>query len=55
MQGIEVIPFEVEGKNYEVRIVSDGVTIFIRAFHEGKSANGFSYQVDWLTNFDLKN
>ena len=57
MQGseiIKVIPFEFEGKNYEIRIESDGVTLFIRAFYKEKPANGFSYQVDHLTNFSLK-
>jgi hypothetical protein len=41
MIGIEIVPFSFEGKNYEIRIASDGATIRIRAFLNGKPANGY--------------
>ena len=54
MHSFEVIPFSFEGREYEIRVVSDGATIHVRAFHKGKPANGYSYQVDLMTAFDLK-
>lgn len=54
MSYYEVIPFENEGKEYEIRVASDGATIHIRAFYQGKPANGYSYQVDVMKYFDLK-
>ena len=50
---MQVIPFSFEDKEYEVRVVSDGATIHVRVFHEDKPANGYSYQVDIFTAFDL--
>ena len=54
MSGIEVIPFSFEGKNYEIRVVSDGFTIRIRAFRDNKPVNGYVYEVNSMTVFDLK-
>lgn len=54
MSYYEVIPFECEDKEYEIRIASDGATIHIRAFYQNKPANGYSYQVDIMKHFDLR-
>jgi hypothetical protein len=54
MTGIEVVPFSFEGKEYQIRVVSDGATIYVRAFCDNKPANGYSYQVTIMTAFDLK-
>jgi len=48
------VPFEFEGKNYEVRVVSDGATIYIRTFLENKPVNGYQYQVHIETINDLE-
>ena len=45
----ETHPFEHNGKQYEVRPASDGKTIYIRAFLDGKPANGYTYSVELLT------
>ncbi len=46
--------FEHKGKEYEVRVASDGHTIHIRAFLSGKPANGYTYTVEALTQIDAK-
>jgi hypothetical protein len=47
-------PFEHTGKQYEVRIASDGSTTHVRVFKDGKPANGYSYQVDHVTQIDAR-
>ena len=54
MTGIEVIPFSFEGKDYQVRVVYDGATIYVRAFCGHRPANGYSYQVNIMKALDLK-
>lgn len=54
MTGIEVVPFSFEGKGYEIRVVSDGFTIRIRAFSGNQPANGYTYEVNTMTALDLK-
>lgn len=54
MIGTEIVPFSFEGKDYEIRIASDGATIRIRAFLNGKPANGYVYEINTITLFDLK-
>ena len=46
--------FQHDGKDYEIRISSDGCTIRIRTFLNGKPANGYIYSVDLLTQVDAK-
>jgi hypothetical protein len=41
MTGIEVVPFSFEGREYQIRVVSDGATIYVRAFCDNKPANGY--------------
>jgi hypothetical protein len=38
--------FQHDGKTYEIRIASDGATVRVRAFLNGRPANGFEYSVD---------
>ncbi len=45
-------PFTHNGKEYEVRIASDGYTFHVRTFLNGKPANGYTYSVDVLTQDD---
>jgi hypothetical protein len=54
MNGTEVIPYDFEDQQYEIRVVSDGATIYVRAFLDGKPANGYDYRVNIMTKFDLK-
>ncbi len=49
------IPFEFEGKSYEIRIYSKGWKFNIRAYLDDRPANGYSYTVDLPTSFDIKN
>lgn len=51
---MKTIPFTFEDKDYEVRVVSDGSTIYVRAFREGAPANGYSYQVTVPIAFDFE-
>jgi hypothetical protein len=53
MTNQKTIPFEFEGKQYEVRVVSDGFHVRIRAFLNGEPANGYIYSVDFPTTFDI--
>ncbi|MCI2245724.1 hypothetical protein L3067_14035 [Xanthomonas sp. PPL568] len=48
----ETHPFDHNGKKYEVRSASDGCTIRVRAFLDGKPANGYTYQVEISTQID---
>ena len=48
------IPFEFEGKSYEIRIYSKGWKFNIRAYKDDSPANGYSYTVDLPTSFDIK-
>ncbi len=54
MQKIETLLFQWQDKDYEIRIVFDGSSLVVRAYHDGKPANGFSYRVDMTTASDLK-
>lgn len=47
-------PFEHNGKKYEIRSVSDGHKVRLRAFLDGKPANGYTYAVEILTQVDAK-
>lgn len=51
---MNTIPFTFEGKDYEIRVVSDGMTTYVRAFRDGAPANGYGYQVSFPVAFDLK-
>jgi hypothetical protein len=46
--------FQHDGKEYEIRVASDGHTIHVRAFLNGKPANGYTYSVEVLTQVDAK-
>ena len=46
--------FQHDGNDYEIRISSDGHTIYIRAFFNGKPANGYMYSVEVLNQVDAK-
>jgi hypothetical protein len=54
MQGCQILPFSCDGNDYEIRVTSDGVTVSVRAFLNGTPANGYVYQVNLITAFDLK-
>jgi hypothetical protein len=51
---MKIVPFEHNGKKYEVRIISDGNTVFIKTFLNGKPANGYRYSVELITAFELE-
>jgi len=54
MQALEAVPFDFEGKEYEVRVTTDGMKIVVQAYHKGEPANGYTYQVAFTTAIDLK-
>jgi hypothetical protein len=55
MDAIRVIRFDHGKTRYEVRVVWDGATVYVRAFHGGRPANGYSYRADLSTTIpDLK-
>lgn len=37
---------------YEVRVVSDGISVFLRVFRDGQPANGLRYEVSLETAQD---
>ena len=49
MQNYEKRDFQHNGIAYEVRIVTDGQAIWVRAFQGGRPANGYSYRVELET------
>ena len=49
-----IIPFNHLGQDYEIRCLYDGHTLHVRAFKDGKPANGFHYSVSSEVDFDLK-
>jgi hypothetical protein len=52
MQLYDKHQFEHNGRSYEVRIVTDGQTFWVRAFLNGRPANGYTYSVDAQTQIE---
>jgi len=48
------IPFTHLNQSYEIRCVFDGHTYHVRAFKDGKPANGFTYTVSFDVAFAMK-
>jgi len=44
--------FSHNNKEYEVRVISDGSSVFIRVFHDGKPANALRYEATLETVHD---
>lgn len=44
--------FTHNNKQYEVRLISDGLSVFIRVFSEGKPANALRYEATLETVHD---
>ena len=36
--------FKHNDKEYEVRVITDGLSVFVRVFHDGKPANALRYE-----------
>jgi hypothetical protein len=51
---IDFIPFTHDGKHYEIRCASDGYSVHVRAFLDGRPANGFEYSVDLPVAVDFR-
>ena len=51
---MKIVKFDHAGQEYEVRIISDGNTLYIRAFKDAKPANGYRYSVDLVTAMDIE-
>jgi hypothetical protein len=51
---MRTIAFTHDSQSYEVRVVSDGSTIYVKAFKDGQPANGYSYQISVPVAFDMK-
>ena len=45
--------FTHKGNQYEVRTISDGLSVFVRVFSNGKPANGLRYEQTLETVHDL--
>ena len=55
MSMFEVVErFSFDGKDYEIRTMSDGADIVIKVFCENKPANGFSYRFNIIEQADFK-
>lgn len=48
-------PFTHNNEEYEVRIISDGYSVFVRAFKGNRPANGLRYEVTLETIEDASN
>lgn len=48
------IPFEFEEESYEIRIYSEGWKFNIRAYLDSRPANGYSYNADLPTAFNIE-
>jgi len=55
MKVIKTEKFEFEGEEYEVRIYGAAWNFTVRAYLNGKPANGYTYSVVLPTAIDLKN
>jgi len=44
--------FQHKGKDYEIRIISDGQSVSVEVFKDGKSANGIRYETSLETVYD---
>ncbi len=51
---MKTIPFTFEGKDYEIRVESDGGTIRVRAFCDGVPANGYSHHISVMTALKIE-
>ena len=47
------IPFSAHDREYETRVVFDGLTFRLRVFLDSRPANGFEYSVTMQTAMDL--
>jgi len=51
--------FQHNNQSYEVRVITDGLSVFVRVFQDGKPANALRYEAtlenvqDAVTVFDL--
>lgn len=48
-------PFTHNNEKYEVRIISDGYSVFVRVFKDNRPANGLRYEVTIETIEDASN
>jgi len=46
---LKAVPFQFEGKDYEIRVFEKDNGYFIRAYIDNKPANGYGYSVDEVT------
>lgn len=51
---MKIVKFTHASQEFEIRIASDGNTLFIRAFKNSQPANGFRYSVDLVTAMDIE-
>lgn len=54
MELVQIIPFEFEGKHYEVKVFKNESHFTVRVFLNGAAANGYEYSVDEITSFDFR-
>lgn len=54
MEVYKNIPWEHEGKKYEIRIMFDDKLINILPFHNNHPVNGFRYQIQLSKNVQVK-
>jgi len=46
--------FEFEGQEYEIRAIADDKGISVAVFLDDERANGYTYRVDHITDYDIK-
>jgi hypothetical protein len=57
LQGLPLartVPFSHKGRNYEIRVFSDGHNMVVKAFEGNREANGYSHSVTFPVAVDLK-
>ena len=54
MKILDTIKYDYHGKNYEIRILQVTNGYIVRAFLNGKPANGYSYSVDFYTQIEFE-
>jgi hypothetical protein len=54
MQQLEVTKFPYNGKTYEIKVFHGENGFIVQAFLNGRRANGYSYSVDYDTNFKFE-
>lgn len=55
MKPIKCKTFQFEGKDYEIKVFKNNNGFYVQSYYKkgGKRANGYSYHVDFITDYDF--